>query len=313
MAFLFGTVPALRSQQPSALPVLPRQRLPLLRRPRRLRWPRRNLRRGHHPQRPKQPCLRGRTRGLRAAASSVRLGRSEISVVTNAHVMAGQYSGDVDFARWLADPERRRGRRRRSDTTWCASPSCRPRRRLACSNRVNENLLVGDDVLVLGNAKGRGGHQSHQRASWWASGPNLVEVDAPFQPGNSGSPIIQKKDRASGRDRHVRHRPSRTMTWRTPRRPPSRPPDVWRSERAIRTRTVIPMPTAIPMLNGAIRTGIRTRTAIPNWQDPSMRAIPSSSAHEENPPLRAQTAWTSAPKTCSALITWSRISGRSGC
>lgn len=58
--------------------------------------------------------------------------------------------------------------------------------------RVNDNLLVGDDVLVLGNAKGA--RVINPIAGKVVGlGPNLVEVDAPFQPGNSGSPIIQKK------------------------------------------------------------------------------------------------------------------------
>ena len=59
-------------------------------------------------------------------------------------------------------------------------------------DHLDENLRVGDDVLVLGNAEGArvinpiSGHVV-------GIGPNLVEVDAPFLPGNSGSPIIQKR------------------------------------------------------------------------------------------------------------------------
>lgn len=57
---------------------------------------------------------------------------------------------------------------------------------------TGENLLVGDEVLVLGNAKGAR-VITPIAGKVVGLGPNLVEVDAPFQPGNSGSPIIQKK------------------------------------------------------------------------------------------------------------------------
>ncbi len=57
---------------------------------------------------------------------------------------------------------------------------------------VNDALLVGDEVLVLGNAQGARVINPIV-GKVVGIGPNLVEVDAPFQPGNSGSPIIQKK------------------------------------------------------------------------------------------------------------------------
>jgi len=54
---------------------------------------------------------------------------------------------------------------------------------------LDTNVKIGDSVMVLGNAQGAmvvkpvEGHVV-------GIGPNLVEVDAPFVPGNSGSPII---------------------------------------------------------------------------------------------------------------------------
>ncbi|WP_042724883.1 trypsin-like peptidase domain-containing protein [Chthoniobacter flavus] len=57
---------------------------------------------------------------------------------------------------------------------------------------VDKEAAIGDAVVVLGNAEGAGvvntimGHIV-------GIGPNLVEVDAPFVPGNSGSPIIHIK------------------------------------------------------------------------------------------------------------------------
>ena len=58
--------------------------------------------------------------------------------------------------------------------------------------RVGENSAIGDEVVVLGNAEG-GGVINTIRGRIVGIGPQLVEVDAPFQPGNSGSPIIHLK------------------------------------------------------------------------------------------------------------------------
>jgi hypothetical protein len=57
---------------------------------------------------------------------------------------------------------------------------------------VDENTAIGDEVVVLGNAEG-GGVINAITGRIVGVGPNLVEVDAPFQPGNSGSPIIHLK------------------------------------------------------------------------------------------------------------------------
>jgi hypothetical protein len=57
---------------------------------------------------------------------------------------------------------------------------------------VDANVAVGDDVVVLGNAEG-GGVINTIIGKIVGIGPDLVEVDAPFVPGNSGSPIIHLK------------------------------------------------------------------------------------------------------------------------
>ena len=57
---------------------------------------------------------------------------------------------------------------------------------------VDENATIGDDVVVLGNAEGAGVINTIT-GKIVGIGPNLVEVSAPFQPGNSGSPIIHLK------------------------------------------------------------------------------------------------------------------------
>lgn len=57
---------------------------------------------------------------------------------------------------------------------------------------VDENAAIGDAVVVLGNAEGQGVVNTII-GKIVGIGPNLVEIDAPFVPGNSGSPIIDLK------------------------------------------------------------------------------------------------------------------------
>jgi hypothetical protein len=57
---------------------------------------------------------------------------------------------------------------------------------------VDTNAAIGDEVAVLGNAEGQG-VINPIIGRIVGIGPNLVEVDAPFVPGNSGSPIIHLK------------------------------------------------------------------------------------------------------------------------
>lgn len=57
---------------------------------------------------------------------------------------------------------------------------------------VDKEASIGDAVVVLGNAEGAGVVNTIM-GTIVGIGPNLVEVDAPFMPGNSGSPIIHLK------------------------------------------------------------------------------------------------------------------------
>ena len=57
---------------------------------------------------------------------------------------------------------------------------------------VDENARIDDEIVVLGNAEGAGVINTI-KGKIVGIGPQLVEVDAPFQPGNSGSPIIHLK------------------------------------------------------------------------------------------------------------------------
>jgi hypothetical protein len=63
---------------------------------------------------------------------------------------------------------------------------------LQLMTKVDETARIGDEVVVLGNAEGAGVINTIV-GRIVGLGPNLVEVDAPFQPGNSGSPIIHLK------------------------------------------------------------------------------------------------------------------------
>lgn len=57
---------------------------------------------------------------------------------------------------------------------------------------VDQNASIGDEVVVLGNAEGAGVINTIT-GKIVGVGPQLVEVDAAFQPGNSGSPIVHLK------------------------------------------------------------------------------------------------------------------------
>ncbi len=57
---------------------------------------------------------------------------------------------------------------------------------------VEQNAHIGDSVVVFGNAEGARVVTSI-KGKVVGIGPNLVEVDAPFVPGNSGSPIVHEK------------------------------------------------------------------------------------------------------------------------
>jgi hypothetical protein len=63
---------------------------------------------------------------------------------------------------------------------------------LEVMEHVDENASIDDEVVVLGNAEGDGVINTI-KGKIVGIGPNLVEVDAPFVPGNSGSPIIHLK------------------------------------------------------------------------------------------------------------------------
>ena len=60
---------------------------------------------------------------------------------------------------------------------------------LKLATDVFKTSKIGDKVVVVGNRRG-GGVATQTAGSIKGIGPKLVEVDANFQPGNSGSPIV---------------------------------------------------------------------------------------------------------------------------
>jgi hypothetical protein len=63
---------------------------------------------------------------------------------------------------------------------------------LELMDQVDANATIGDEIVVLGNAEGAG-VVNPIKGKILGIGPNLIEVDASFVPGNSGSPIIHLK------------------------------------------------------------------------------------------------------------------------
>jgi hypothetical protein len=63
---------------------------------------------------------------------------------------------------------------------------------LEISTDVSKDAAIGDEVVVYGNSQGAS-VVTELKGKIVGLGPDLVEVDAPFVPGNSGSPILHVK------------------------------------------------------------------------------------------------------------------------
>jgi hypothetical protein len=63
---------------------------------------------------------------------------------------------------------------------------------LEISADVSKDAAIGDEVIVYGNSQGAS-VVTELKGKIVGLGPELVEVDAPFVPGNSGSPIVHIK------------------------------------------------------------------------------------------------------------------------
>jgi hypothetical protein len=67
-----------------------------------------------------------------------------------------------------------------------------PGKPLEAMTDLEENVRIGDDVVVFGNSGG-GGVVNALKGALVGIGPDRIEVSAKFIPGNSGSPIIHVK------------------------------------------------------------------------------------------------------------------------
>ena len=63
---------------------------------------------------------------------------------------------------------------------------------LEIATDVGKQVAIGDEVVIYGNSLGAS-VVTELRGKVTGIGPNEIEVDAPFVPGNSGSPIIHLK------------------------------------------------------------------------------------------------------------------------
>ncbi|XHR28820.1 MAG: serine protease [Chthoniobacteraceae bacterium] len=66
-----------------------------------------------------------------------------------------------------------------------------PPKSFSVLENLDTSIKIGDEVAVLGNVRGAMVVKPVE-GKIQGIGPNLIEVDAPFEPGNSGSPIVHK-------------------------------------------------------------------------------------------------------------------------
>jgi len=111
-------------------------------------------------------------------------------IVTNVHVLSGNahprfqlLNAHQVVPETLGIPD---------DRDICVATQRQVQEGLEASSSVDTEVTIGDDVIVLGNSLG-----SHVvteiKGKVVGLGPNLVETDAKFVKGNSGSPIIHVK------------------------------------------------------------------------------------------------------------------------
>lgn len=111
-------------------------------------------------------------------------------LITNAHVIAG--ASRLQFLRLSGSPVPP-GKGQLAfghDVAAFAAPA--DALTLNVSTDVSADAAIGDEVIVYGNSQGAS-VVTELKGKIVGIGPELVEVDAPFVPGNSGSPIVHVK------------------------------------------------------------------------------------------------------------------------
>ena len=151
------------------------------------------------------------TRDGDAAGSGVVLSDDGL-VLTNAHVVEGARTIEVDFADGrTAEAQAHRcgpGERRRTDQGRGAHRAVTP-----AELGSSSDLQVGDDVVAIGNALNLGDEpsvttgivsalsRSIQSPTGDDASSDLIQTDAAINPGNSGGPLRQRR-RPGGRHQH---------------------------------------------------------------------------------------------------------------
>ncbi len=112
------------------------------------------------------------------------------SLITNAHVL----SGNTTFTAQLADGSTidLEGLRCAQGRDIVSVDNSKLTDGFEVMDDVSSGTAIGDDVVILGNSMG-GGVITQIPGKITGIGPDLVEVDAKFVPGNSGSPVIHVK------------------------------------------------------------------------------------------------------------------------
>lgn len=111
-------------------------------------------------------------------------------IVTNAHVLSGNKTVAFRTLNSKALTVGTFGFARDYDLAVVAQTSVEGG--LEAMQEVEKNVTIGDDVVVLGNSQGSG-VVTEIPGKVTGIGPDLVEVDAKFVAGNSGSPIVHAK------------------------------------------------------------------------------------------------------------------------
>lgn len=115
------------------------------------------------------------------------------ALITNGHVLSGQSKFTVQMADGSSfAPEHYLFTENRDLAAMRSAALTAAGDGIEVVDNVNKDVKVGDDVVVLGNSLGAG-VATQLAGKVVAIGPSLVEVDAPFVPGNSGSPVIHVK------------------------------------------------------------------------------------------------------------------------
>ena len=116
--------------------------------------------------------------------------KGRVLVFTNAHVLSGNSRFTIlDLANQTIRPKQMAVAKGFDVAVFSQSQITNG---LEIAPKVEEVATIGDDVAVLGNSLGAG-VVTDLRGKIIGIGPEFVEIDAKFVPGNSGSPVIHLK------------------------------------------------------------------------------------------------------------------------